>query len=461
MECEVRRITNGSKHHLFGFHDLVQTNAKGDMALALEVEDISRPPLPGEVCLSGIVPSDGGEFVPVHTTHTWNYPMGARQQWLGESDLFTCNDRDSKGNLVSLVCDAKGLKEVDRLPFPIHCHDPITRKAFYINYDRLYRLGAYGYCGGVDEFANFDIPDKDGVWVGDMKTGGRRLMVSIKEVAQCGEARTVETGFPHYVTHLSINPSGTRLAFLHEYRVRDGGDVSRLMTIGTDGRDLRCLAKGLASHFDWVDDENIIFWGHHSPARSAIRESPRLSNPLYRFLFCMAKQTYRAVRHVRVIGKTQNGMACGTDNYGLLLATDKEWADHPFLRNVKPDMVEDVHPMSNPMFSGWIVHDTYPDKAGYRQLALYNYKTGVTVQLARLRRLVAEPDIHGETVPLTTKGVEKRVLKHFALRDYLFTRSGLHCDFHPRWSYDGKTVYFDSTHEGTRQVYGCYVGSLI
>ena len=76
---EVIRITNGPKHHLFGFHDLVQSNAKGDLALALEVDDISHPPLPGETCWSGVVPTDGGEFIPIHTTHTWNYPQGARQ----------------------------------------------------------------------------------------------------------------------------------------------------------------------------------------------------------------------------------------------------------------------------------------------------------------------------------------------------------------------------------------------
>lgn len=461
MNFEVKRVTHGPKHHLFGFHDLVQTNAKEDVALSLEVEDISRPPLPGETCGNGVVDLATGEFREISRTHTWNYPMGARQQWIGDTDLFTCNDRDTDGRLCSVICDARKGEVVERLPFPIHCLDEKFSNAFYVNYDRLYRLGAYGYCGGHDEFASDDIPAGDGIWVGDMKVGRRELLVSIKDVASCGEARPVDTGFPHYVTHLTLNPSRTRIAFLHEYRVRDGGDISRLMTIGVDGRGLRCLAKGLASHFDWVDDEHIFFWGYHRPDRAAIRESAKLANPCYRLAFRAAKQIYRVVRYIRMVGKTQSRISKGCDIHGVLLGTDREWDDKPFLRNVKPDQAEDIHPMSNPVYRDWLVHDTYPDDAGYRMLCLYDYKKGVSVELARLKRMMAEPDSKANWVAKTLEGVDKRILKHFALKNYLFTRSGYHCDFHPRWGAGGKTVFFDSTHEGSRQIYSCDVGGVV
>ena len=51
----VRRVTNGPKHHFFGFHDLKITDASNKYILALEVEDISHPPLSGEKAKSGVV----------------------------------------------------------------------------------------------------------------------------------------------------------------------------------------------------------------------------------------------------------------------------------------------------------------------------------------------------------------------------------------------------------------------
>lgn len=42
------RATNGPKHHLFGFHDLVAFNQTGEKLLSLEADIINRPPLPGE-----------------------------------------------------------------------------------------------------------------------------------------------------------------------------------------------------------------------------------------------------------------------------------------------------------------------------------------------------------------------------------------------------------------------------
>lgn len=130
---------------MFGFHDLVQTNAKGDLALALEIDDISHPPLPGGTCKSGVVDLKTHEFISIHDTQTWNYPQGARQQWLGDSDLYVCNDRESDGRLVSRFVDARNRKIVKTLPFPVHCINANIQKAVYIDYDRLHSVGAYGY----------------------------------------------------------------------------------------------------------------------------------------------------------------------------------------------------------------------------------------------------------------------------------------------------------------------------
>jgi hypothetical protein len=84
MPPAARAVTTGPRHHFFGFHDLVQWNAKGDLLLGLEVDGISRPPYPGEQARSGIICPESREFIPIHETCAFNYPQGARQQWIGD-----------------------------------------------------------------------------------------------------------------------------------------------------------------------------------------------------------------------------------------------------------------------------------------------------------------------------------------------------------------------------------------
>lgn len=78
----------------------------------------------------------------------------------------------------------------------------------------------------------------------------------------------------------------------------------------------------------------------------------------------------------------------------------------------------------------WILIDTYPNKTRLRKLILYNTFSS---------RLI---DIGNYFVP------------------FKFWEA-LRCDLHPRWSNDGKKIYFDSTHEGIRRIYIMDVSSIV
>lgn len=43
------------------------------------------------------------------------------------------------------------------------------KKCFGINYARLHRLGGYGYIGIDDPYCNEETPEKDGIYVTDIK----------------------------------------------------------------------------------------------------------------------------------------------------------------------------------------------------------------------------------------------------------------------------------------------------
>ncbi|WP_421952725.1 TolB family protein [Pelagibacterium sp.] len=85
----------------------------------------------------------------------------------------------------------------------------------------------------------------------------------------------------------------------------------------------------------------------------------------------------------------------------------------------KFDLYGDGHPHAH---GDWFVTDTYPNKAAMQTLLLCNWRNGEVQLLGEF--------YHG-----------------------LAYRGESRCDLHPRFSPDGRRVYFDSVFSGTRQLY--------
>lgn len=122
---------------------------------------------------------------------------------------------------------------------------------------------------------------------------------------------------------------------------------------------------------------------------------------------------------------------CWLDNNHIAgYLRDKIWGDRYYRINIfsgkkmiigkdKIDRYGDGHPS---IFNQYMVFDTYPDKARMKHLFLYNMQTA---QLKELGEFYESLVFYGES----------------------------RCDLHPRFSYDGKFIFFDSVHEGARKLY--------
>lgn len=106
----------------------------------------------------------------------------------------------------------------------------------------------------------------------------------------------------------------------------------------------------------------------------------------------------------------------GRDGYWLV---DVESGIASPVAEGKLDSFGDGHPHSH---GDWFVTDTYPDKAAMQSLLLCNWRTSEVRRLGEF--------FHG--------------LSHWAE-----TR----CDLHPRFSPDGRRIYFDSVFSGERKLY--------
>lgn len=62
-----------------------------------------------------------------------------------------------------------------------------------------------------------------------------------------------------------------------------------MLTVGTDGSDLRCLTFGFLSHFDWKDNDSIFIWGRAASSLDSMRSNPLFSNPFVKPFLSFAK----------------------------------------------------------------------------------------------------------------------------------------------------------------------------
>ena len=311
----------------------------------------------------------------------------------------------------------------------------------------MHRLGGYGYTGIEDEGKSESFPADSGITIMDMQTKEVKLLVSVKQVAECGVSN-LSGNTHHYLTHLCINPSSTRVAFLHRYFMPDGGLMTRLMTIGLDGSNLRCIGQGALSHYDWKDDNHIYIFGRTGSSVDAVRNNPIMSNPIVMHSLRFAKKMVKMV-----IGKNK-GIVGGASF--LMIEDCPEANVTAFAKDIIPT---DGHPMTHPQNRDWCICDNYPDAEGYRDLFLYNFKEDTRINLGRFKRLFDNPDMAMEEQFFT--GIDRNILKTVSEEQIAFTRSGLHCDLHPRWSADGKWAVFDSTHEGSRQIYRVNISTIV
>lgn len=436
MINEIIRITPASKHHLFGFHDLIASNKSGDKILSLETDICNRPPLAGEDFGVGYTLWQEQRFIKLGTTVAMNYPQGGRQQWLNDTQ-FTVNNQIG-GHWGTDIYDVTNGAKVCSLDSPTHCITKDSKWAFGINYSRLHRLGGYGYIGLQDKSEDDAMPINDGIFKTEIASNKTELLVSIADIAKTDPATSANNGFHHYVTHLVLSPDSKRIAFLHRFFLADGGIRTRLMTVGVNGENIRCLACGFLSHFDWKDNESVYIWGRAGSSMDAMRSNPVFSNPIIKPFLGIAKGMARKLM------KRSKGM-----NMSFLMCKDR---DEKSITPIAEGIITcDGHPMTCPIDRNICICDTYPLEDKHRDLFFYDFEKNERTNIGHF--FMGDKQVDTTLFKEYTKGVDKKILSLMSPELFSFTRSGLHCDLHPRWDANGKMAIFDSIHEGTRQIY--------
>lgn len=412
----IKSVTKGPKHHFVGFNDICPWNSTGRYILAMETDFTDRMPQAGDRAIVGVVDlENGGRFRPVGETLAWNFQQGARAQWVPGADAcLIYNDREGD-RFVSVIVDVE-TGESRKLPLPIYALSPDGSFALTINFARLHRLyPGYGYAGVPDATEDDKAPQDDGIYMIDLMTGKHELLISIAQIVQFGNIINWAMDGDHWLTHILFNPDGSRFAFLHRWRLKDGGIYTRLISASPEGTDLRCIAEGVVSHFTWRNSHQILAWARQFSIASKARQSPLSALPLFQWAIYALRGTKRKWFRQYIIG----------DRY--LILNDGGGEVQPVGVGV---LTEDGH-MSYSPNGQWILTDTYPDDQCVQSLILYRCKDGRRIEVGRF----SEPE--------------------------QMCGTGYRCDLHPRWSKKGNKICIDSAHDGTRQIYIVDVANIV
>ena len=276
LELTIEQITSGDKHHFFGYIGQCRTipfNASNRYILALEIDHIDRLPTPEEYATVILVDTQNdNKIIRLEKSHAWNPQQGTMFYWNPQKPetQFFFNDRDIKtGKVFTVLYDIEKKKRIREYKFD---DTPVANggvaadgSAFLaINYGRLARLRLVtGYPEALDWSRDQTAPENDGIFIVDIKTGKKRLLVSYRQLDN--ELRKTRPDLNHtglFINHTLWNRDSDRVYFFARggwsKTMRDKGDkVNTPCSINADGTNLTLHEQFVGGHPEW-DRGNVI-----------------------------------------------------------------------------------------------------------------------------------------------------------------------------------------------------------
>lgn len=266
------QITSGPENHLFGYIGHVGTipwNASGRYIVALRTEFVDRmpgPDDPAEIILLDV--EDDYAVRAVDTSRGWNVQQGTMLYWnpADPENQFFFNDRDPETGKVFCVLydisEGRRVREYRSEDTPVgNGGVAFDGKHFAaINYARMARLRRVtGYPGAWDWTEGVSAPDDDGIFLVDVETGEKRLLVSFRQLAEALRRERPEIDLmPLFINHTLWSRTGERLFFFARANFGKPGRLNASFTIARDGSDLRRQQTHIGGHPEWDAGSRMI-----------------------------------------------------------------------------------------------------------------------------------------------------------------------------------------------------------
>jgi len=273
VDLKLEQVTFGPKHHFFGYIGQCQTipwNVGGRYILGMEIANINRMPKPEEAAVVILVDTErNNEIIPVERTYAWNPQQGTMFYWNPQAPetQFFFNDRDLEtGRVFTVLYDVQKKRRVREYRYddtPIGNGGVAQKGGTFLglNYGRLTRLRPVtGYPGALDWSNAYNAPVNDGIFIVDVKTGKKQLLVSYQQLADRLKQRNVNVeDTALFINHTLWNRRGDRVYFF----VRGGWGqrgtrINTPCSIHVDGTGLTLHEMHIGGHPEWAEDNLLI-----------------------------------------------------------------------------------------------------------------------------------------------------------------------------------------------------------
>ena len=247
-------------HYFFAYYDMRATGTGSNTRhLCHRVKFIDRIPTAEDVCEIGYL--EDGAFVKIAETTAWNFQQGAMLQYHPYLDYTIYYNVCEDGRFSTVTHNfATGEKKyTDRATA---CVSADGKWGLAVNFGRIFDFRpGYGYAGFADVGADVAAPTDDGIFLVNMETGKSELLVSYAQIAPqsgLGDGRKV------LVNHITFSPDSNRYVMLfRDFPTSENGKKrwnTSLMVGDRLGNLHTLLPAGFASHYYWMDDENLLIY---------------------------------------------------------------------------------------------------------------------------------------------------------------------------------------------------------
>jgi len=271
-DLEMEQVTHGPKHHYFGYIGHVKNtpwNGNGRYMVLLRTGFQDHMPAPADAADVVLVDTERKNQVhAIDQSHAWNPQQGTMFYWnpkAADTQLIF-NDRDLKTNHVFAVlfdvAKEKRIREYryDDTPFG---NSGVAQNGGYflgLNYGRLARLRSVtGYPEAYDFTKGIAAPENDGIFIVEIESGKKRLLVSFRQLAELISAKRPDVVGKHlFINHTLWNRDDNRIYFyVRADFYAKTGRVDVPCTIHPDGSGLKAHPY-VGGHPEWEFGTHLV-----------------------------------------------------------------------------------------------------------------------------------------------------------------------------------------------------------